>query len=311
MIVDKKYIEPALVTLITLLKFQKLYKSLKLILIKKNDDTEQDINEIIDLINKFKTSCDEMNFIEFIIIENKFPEFTKFHFSNAILYKIFLPVILSTEDFILNVDAGNLFQNRFIEFSNKLNELIKHSTDFTIGAFLQSSKMQMPVEILEYSSHYPSGGLILFNTKNYLYNKISDRIIKFYNEKATHLKYAEQEILCAILNDSEFYNFKGFEDIYLDDLASYVGNNYLPVDHKRLNNAIYYKNQGSIKPWKNWNLNPNKAIYLKVRNEISKFIDLTQYTFIREERESISENLIPFRAANLISYENELIKTQS
>ena len=83
MIVDKKYIEPALVTLMTLLRFQKLYKSLKLILIKKNIDTDQNINEILDLINKFKSSFDDMNFIEFIIIEDKFPEFTKFHFSNV------------------------------------------------------------------------------------------------------------------------------------------------------------------------------------------------------------------------------------
>ena len=165
MIVDKKYIEPALVTLMTLLRFQRLYKSLKLILIKKNIDTDQNINEILDLINKFKSSFDDMNFIEFIIIEDKFPEFTKFHFSNVILYKIFLPVIVCTDDFILNIDAGNLFQNRFIEFSNNLNELIEHSTEFIVGAFLQASKMQMPVEISKYSSYYPSGGLILFNTK--------------------------------------------------------------------------------------------------------------------------------------------------
>jgi lipopolysaccharide biosynthesis glycosyltransferase len=122
-IVDKKYLEPALVTLMTLLKFQKLYKSLKLILIKKNIDTDQDINEILDLINKFKNSFDDNNFIELIIIEDKFPEFTKFHFSNAILYKIFLPVIISTDDFILNVDAGNLFQNGFSGFSENFFHL--------------------------------------------------------------------------------------------------------------------------------------------------------------------------------------------
>jgi lipopolysaccharide biosynthesis glycosyltransferase len=263
---------------------------------------------ILDLFSKFKNLFDNANFIEFIIIENKFPEFLKFHFSNAILYKIFLPVILKDEDFILNADAGNLFQNGFYGFSENLNKLISNSTEFTLGAFLQSSKMQMPEEISEYSIHYPTGGLLLFNTKNYHHNNTSDRIIEFYNDKATCLKYAEQEILCAVLNDSEFYKFEGFEDIYLDDLSSYVGNKYLPINFQKLNDSIFYKNQGSIKPWKIWNLNPNKTIYLQVRNDISKFIDLTQYIFIKEERENISENLILFKTANLISYENELTR---
>jgi hypothetical protein len=309
-IIDKKYVEPALVTLVTLLRFQKFYKTLKLILIKKKLDNQQDINEIIELIGKFKISFDHMNFIELVIIEDNFPEFAKFHFSNAILYKIFLPIILKDEDFILNVDAGNLFQNKFIEFSNYLNKLICHSNEFIIGAFLQSSKMQMPVEITEYSNFYPSGGLILFNSKNYFFNKTPDRIIQFYADKAIYLKYAEQEILCAIINDLEFYSFKGIEDVYLDDLSNYIGDKYSPIDQNKLNNSIYYKNQGSIKPWKKWNLNPNKAIYLKFRNDISKLIDLNQYAFIKDEQESISDNLVPFKDANLLSYEKDLIRRQ-
>jgi lipopolysaccharide biosynthesis glycosyltransferase len=307
-IVDKKYIEPALVTLKNLLKFKNFYKSLKFILIKKNLDSAEDMNEILDLFHKFKNSFDDDNFIEFIVVENKFPEFTKFHFSNAILYKIFLPVILKDEEFILNVDAGNLFQNGFYDFSQNLYKLIRHSTEFTVGAFLQSSNLQMPEEISKYSIHYPSAGLLLFNTKKYHYNSTSDRIIGFYNDNASYLTYAEQEILCGVLNDTEFYRFEKSEYVYLDDLSTYVGENYLPINYEKLNISIFYKNQGSLKPWKVWNLNPNRAIYLKARNEISKFIDLNQYNFIREERESISENLIMYKSANLIAYENELIK---
>ena len=308
LVIDKKYIEPALVTLLTLLKFKKLYKSLKLVLIKKNEDTQRDINEIISLIDEFKISFDSVNFIELVIIEDKFPEFSKFHFSNAILYKIFLPVILNSEDFILNVDAGSLFQDKFNEFSNYLNKLIFLSNEFIVGAFLQSSKMQMPIEITRHSNFYPSGSLILFNSRNYFLNKISDRIAKFYNENAFYLKYAEQEILCAVIDDLEFFNFEGIENVYLDDLSNYVTGNYSPIDQNKLNNSIFYKNQGSIKPWKKWNLNPNKAIYLKYRNDISRLVDLNQYSFIREERESVSENLISFKDANFLSYEKYLIK---
>ena len=124
----------------------------------------------------------------------------------------------------------------------------------------------MPIEITRHSNFYPSGGLILFNSRNYFLNKISDRIAKFYNENAFYLKYAEQEILCAVIDDLEFFNFEGNEYVYLDDLSNYVTGNYSPIDQNKLNNSIFYKNQGSIKPWKKWNLNPNKAIYLKYRN---------------------------------------------
>ena len=306
-VIDKKYIEPAMVTIITLLKFQNFYRSLKLILIKNNDDSTQDLQEMMDVLSKFKNSFDKINFIEILIIENKFPSFTKLHFSNAILYKIFTPIITGIDDYILNVDAGNLFHKGFLEFSENLTKLTEEKKEFVLGAFLTSSRLEMPAEITKFANYYPSGSIFLFNNYKYKQNKIADKIIEFYNEKSVYLKYAEQEILCAILDDSEFYKFEGWDKIYLDDLSLYVGADYSSIDFDKLNNSIFYKNPGSIKPWKNWNLNPNKCIYLKYRNEISKFIDLNQYSFITKERQYISENLIPYKSANLIAYENELI----
>lgn len=308
MIIDKKYIEPALVTLFTLLKYQSYYKSLKLIILKKENDSIQNLQEIINLFNEFKSLFDEKNFIEIIIIENKFPEFNKLHFSNAILYKIFTPIIVEADDYILNVDAGNLFHDGFFEFSKNLNLIVEHKNKFIMGAFLMPSKMEMPSQISNFSVYYPAGGLILFNVNNYKENKIDDKIIEFYNYNSMYLKYAEQEIMCAILDDSQFYEFKGVENIYLDDLSLYIGSGHLSIDYKRLNSSIYYKNTGSIKPWKNWNLNPNRSIYLKIRSNITKFINLNQYTFIMEERQDIAEALIPFKQANLLAYENELIE---
>jgi len=307
-VIDKKYIEPALVTIYTLLKFQSYYKSLKVILIKKESDTIQDLQEIIDLFNKFKISFDEKNFIEILIIENKFPEFNKLHFSNAILYKIFTPIIIGIDDYILNVDAGNLFHDGFSEFSKNINLIIEQKTDFVMGAFLSPSKNEMPSEIPKFSIHYPAGGLFLFNVNKYKEYKIGEKIIEFYNANSMYLKYAEQEIMCATLEDSQFYEFKGIENIYLDDLSLYTGSGYLSVDYQRMNKSIYYKNPGSIKPWKNWNLNPNRSIYLKIRNYITKHINLNQYSFIVEERQTISEALRPFMQANLLAYENELIE---
>ncbi len=307
-VIDKKYIEPALVTLFTLLKFEDCYKVIKLILIKKEEDSNQELDELIGLLNGFKSLFDKKDFIKILIIENKFPEFSRFHFSNAILYKIFLPIILPDDEYILNVDAGNLFQDGFFKFSMKINKLIAEKKEFVLGAFLQSSKNEMPSQIEKFSIYYPSGALLLFNTNMYMENKINTRIVNFYNKYASYLKYAEQEIMCAILDDSEFAAFGGIGDIYLDDLSSYTGENYATVDIKKLSNSIYYKNPGSIKPWKYWNLNPNKSIYLKIRNEISKFINLNEYSFIKEERESISDNLRLYKIANLLAYEDELIR---
>lgn len=306
-IIDNKYIEPALVTLITLLNFKKFYKAIKLVLIKKNLDDLNDTAEILNLLNNFKEIFDTFNIIQVSVIEDKLPEFNKFHFTNAILYKIFAPIIFSEEEFILNVDAGIIFLPKFSEFSENLNKKLEHSTDFTIGAFLESSMNLMPAEVSKYSIYYPSGQILLFNSKKYLQDKIAERVIKFYTEKAIYLNYAEQEILCAILEDSDFFEFKGIENIYLDDLSSFTGNSYYPIDYIKLKNSIYYKNQGSIKPWKSWNLNPNKVIYLKIREEICKRIDLNQYGLINKEREAIEEKLIAFKAANLLSYENYLI----
>ena len=85
-----------------------------------------------------------------------------------------------------------------------------------------------------------------------------------------------------------------------------MGENYFPINQARLERCIYYKNPGSIKPWKIWNLNPNREVYLKIRQEISLQINLEAVDFIREERNSIKQNLEMFKLANLKSYETRL-----
>ena len=306
LVVDRVYLEPAFVTVVSILKYKSYYKSLKFVFIKSKDESELNSNNIDFLISEFKNKFDKDNFIEFLKIENTLPDFDKYHFSNTILYKIFLPHIFQNEEYVLNVDAGNIFFPGFEEFSNQINSHVLVNPNFVVGAFFANSDSLMPPQITNFSKFYPSGALLLFNTTKYFEVNFSERIINFFNQFCELLQYAEQEILCAILEELEVYQFPCWENVYLDDLSSYVGENYFPINQARLERCIYYKNPGSIKPWKIWNLNPNREVYLKIRQEISLQINLEAVDFIREERNLIKQNLEMFKLANLKSYETRL-----
>jgi hypothetical protein len=109
------------------------------------------------------------------------------------------------------------------------------------------------------------------------------------------------------LTDNDFYAFPFKELVYLDDLANYKDDTYSPIDIKRLANCVYYKNPGSIKPWKLWNLNPNKSIYLEIRNIVNKAINIDSSPEINNERTSIQNQLESIRLAHLIKYEQSLL----
>jgi hypothetical protein len=108
-----------------------------------------------------------------------------------------------------------------------------------------------------------------------------------------------------VLRDEEFLQLPQPDGIYLDDLATFIYSVPMPLDTERLQNCIYYKNIGGCKPWKVWNLNPNKRVYLEHRREIESILDPDQNRFIQENRISTKDNNV--LTVNLLAFERALL----
>lgn len=297
---DINYIEPALVTLKTILNHEKLFKNIYIIYLKK--ETDNDL--YLEIIRNFAKKFDIKNKLKLVEVQQNISEFNSLHFSNAIIYKILIPEIVQNEEYIINIDAGNIILDKFEFFINYVSQEIS-LTDFTIGCFLSHNNTNFPLHLPTISNIYPSANFLLFNIKAYKSKNLYEKITTFYASHLSQLKYAEQEILPCVLDSNCFLKFKYDDLIYLDDLIDFANNNFSEIDIKRLNNSIAYKNHGSIKPWKLWNLNPRKFIYLNSRKELDFLFENEKYKFIHDERTKTTNSSWPIYFYK--SYENFLL----
>ena len=281
---DKNYIEAALLTAFELMNHEAI--PLYLIYIESEGDDE----EPLVILQSFELRVKGLG-VSFIKIKNNiFGKLDKFHFTNSILYKILIPSIID-HDYIINIDAGTLLGNRFSEYLAEVDFCVMHhyTSDFVMAAFCGSSKVDLPVHLSKYphNSKYPTGWVLLFDKKNYQSKNLYERTIRMYMAHQNELVWAEQDLLCLLLNGEELQDLP---------MKNSVLNEQLSIDGL-LTNArsagwgqefSLYKVSGSLKPWKYWVLDPRKNFYLSRRDALQKYLDLDAYSFIKSCRHSVN-----------------------
>jgi len=302
---DCNYLEPALVTLKTLLPYKKLVKKIYLLFLPPSDPDSARVLQARRVLSNAVQAFKLGEKLEVLEVNNRLPDFKVHHFSNAILFKALVPEALPNESLILNIDAGCIIGGGFPDFLTGMLSAAKDNTRWSVGAFLSPADGMLPQNLPKGSSFYPNAQLLLFHTPRYQSSRVSERLSEGYVSYSQQLELAEQELLSLILSDSEFLSFPFSEEIYLDDLATFVYSQPQEIDSERLRTCIYYKNTGGCKPWKIWNLNPNKRIYLEHRSEIESILDPDSNRFIQENRISAYDNDV--LTVNLLAFERSLI----
>jgi lipopolysaccharide biosynthesis glycosyltransferase len=221
---------------------------------------------------------------------NQFTDYVqRFHFSNAILYKAALPKIFPAYENILLFDCGMIFGLQVGDFIQKLSHRIENREMSAVGAFCVSPYVSgaLSAELQKYphNAFYPSAAVLYFDVNRYNELSIYERFLAAYETYRNSLQYAEQDLLCLALTESELC---AFSDEWLRchiDLASpegwYKFDEYEEIYVNR--NSLYMKHIGSFKPWKKWVLHPAKSIYLRELHNLGKLIGEEYLTIFRDD----------------------------
>ena len=215
---DQFYIEPALLTAYEILNCGLSYKLHLVYIEPKDKDTS---NEMENILLKFKGTINNDQLI-IIKVANTLNDYNKFHFTNSIIYKILNPSIIKDYDFILNLDAGILCGNKFVDFIECIiTEVNNHKHDNSlVSAFCTDSEVDLNIGLhnFPHNSKYPSGIVMLFNVRNYdLFNTV-DKILSTWYQFSDYFIYGEQDLLCIIAEEGQISQLPMSDSIIIEYL---------------------------------------------------------------------------------------------
>lgn len=290
---DSAYIEPALVTAFDAISLGIGDNVHKIYLIYLRKDGESD-REAASLIQAFADKFSGHVPVVAVSVANTLGELQSHHFNNSIIYKGLIPSIISSEPFILNLDAGILFGGLFKAFLQKIEkDFCQPSQDWIVAAHGRSAEGALPSALAGYPHHsfYSDGNLLLFNVENYVKHKWHERYIRNYSVYVPHLEYAEQELICLTAADNELLTLPGVELRRMEFLNSDVLLGRKKQETAALDDCLVFKFVGSFKPWKYWVLDPSKSVYTKRRSRLeavfplagNQLIEAVRMSYAREE----------------------------
>ena len=286
---DSNYIEAALITAFDLLK--KNYKGInKIYLIFLNRSTSDDFLAM-KIISDFQSTCKQEIEIVVIIVDDSLPQLNKYHFNNSIVYKPLIPELINNEDYILNIDAGIITGEKFKLMVEKIYEIINSTNqEWIVGAHCeQSVELNLRNSIQERHSLYPVALILLFNTKNFKKANYYQRYLELYKNLNESLTYAEQELMCLTLSTNELIEIPFASERFTPNLsieAMFDPNLIWKIEE--INNSVYFKIVGTLKPWKYWILDPNKKIWLEKVHDLEKIIKLSGNSLIEKNRHDVT-----------------------
>lgn len=285
---DCLYLEPALVTAHEVI--MKLWQSNlvhKIYLVYLDNNTSNDHDARI-VIQNFCSVFEDKASILAISLRNTLGSFRSFHFNNSILYKSLIASMIDHEPFIMNLDAGILLGGKFDQFLQEImHDLCTDSATWVVGAHCHSPDSLLSPDLMSqpHNNLYPAGTLIMFNSEQYKKNKWHDRYIGNYSKFQSYLTYAEQELMCLTATEGEIISLPGAGQ----RITPFLGLDVLTGKENRiasscLDDCVYFKFVGSIKPWKYWVLDPNKSIYTRQRAILEKNFNLSEIPLIERSR---------------------------
>ena len=285
---DASYTECALLTAFELLHRSNKFHSIYLLYLSSDEPQDQQAQE---LLATFCARFQGQVPVYAISVKNTLNTFQAYHFNNSIIYKALIPSLLPHEPYILNIDAGILLGQRFDAFVD--NFIDSHCTDgarWILSAHCIDPVTNMPDTLahMPRNSLYPAGAIFFFHTANYLSRNWFERYIHNFNHLQSLLHYAEQELICLTALDGELRELPFVNDIHVRTLGADVLNNtqeQLPASDAE--DCVFFKFAGSFKPWKYWVLDPNKAIYIRRRQDLEQQFTLSGHGLIEHHRELV------------------------
>jgi hypothetical protein len=283
---DASYIECALLTAFELTQRSKKFHHIYLLYLSSDGPDDE---EARTLLAAFCSRCSGAVPVSAIVVKNTLGSFNAYHFNNSIIYKAIIPSVLPHEPYILNIDAGILLGQRFDTFVDSITS--SHCTadaQWILSAHCINPEDNMAGALAQapHNSLYPAGALFFFHTANYLAREWYTRYIDHYNRWLPHLRYAEQELICLTAAEGELRALPAADDLHVRTLGVDVLNGVkerLPL--RDADDCVFFKFAGSLKPWKYWVLDPNKAIYTARRQTMEEQFVVSGYGLIEKHRE--------------------------
>ena len=288
---DANYLAPALVSVASLFDIPEMIGfSVTLVYVSSNSEKDTEAANILRIFQSNIQSKDQQINLHVIVLQgNQFSDYVqRYHFSNAILYKAALPKIFSSYQHILFFDCGMIFGLQLPVFIERLRQSIQRSEISVVGAFCVSPFVSGALNLaLQQYSHnilYPSAAVLYFDVQRYNQLAIYERYLAAYSVHRQQLHYAEQDLLCLVLQAGELSAFEDREFKYHIDMAS--PESWSDIDrYERIymdRNYLYLKHIGSFKPWKKWVLHPAKAIYLRELQRLEKRYEVAGYSALQD-----------------------------
>ena len=306
---DRNYLEPALITLNSILLNSPATSKICLLYLKAQDQEDIIFESLIaTALTEFNKLYQNRESIQCIAVHsNYFTNFSQFHLTSATLQKLVFPVIFPEEDICLSMDAGMIFGTGLPEFLQH----VAGTTTAAITAFTTSAKETLqPSQIsLAHNNLYPAGGILAFRPGIYNKNKLLDRCVQTFNDMRQHIIYGEQDIICFTLDNQELDSFAyDCKRIHIDlandkswQESDNLVNTYISQDY------LYMKHVGVFKPWRQWVLSPAKSIYIHALRHLPAAIHvLTKHPKICSQHTSSDKFSAIFFEKQLSLYEEQL-----
>lgn len=182
------------------------------------------------------------------------------HFTIATYYRFFIPQILKKYDKILYLDCDLIVLGDIAElYHTKLeNNLLGATFDIEMHRMLNSQSGNLSTYLLKdlrlkSNDAYFQAGVLLFNIKQMLKEKTTERLLAFLQKVPMPL-FADQDILNAVCQGrikyfSNRWNFDWHIEFQTDNIAYHLHNNVYQNYLQAAKNPQIIHYAGNIKPW--------------------------------------------------------------
>lgn len=286
---DCVYIESALLTAFELSRKTALFDALHLIYL---DRGQPDDGEAKTILVAFLDAMRAQGGVPMHAIEvkDKLPQFQSYHFNNAIVYKPLIPSLLHDRGFVLNIDAGILLGREFDEYvRGSVAQLCHPDAQWVVAGNCTPAASELKPQQLLVPHHalYPNGQVLLFNVPRYHATAWADRYMAAYEQHRAILSLAEQELMCMVCQPHELRDLVRAGQVINHTLGDEVlRGRRAALPSSAADDCIYFKVIGSIKPWKYWVLDPDKAVYSRRRKLLEDVFPLAGRPLIEAQRKS-------------------------
>lgn len=166
-----------------------------------------------------------------------------------------LPSFLG-HDYIVNVDAGFLLGTQFTNLTARMDAAL-------VWAFCGDSAVELP-ELLQQLLHlalYPIGWILVFDQRRCAAADLYARVVQTYMAVKEGLVWAEQDLLCLVLEGTQLQALPGKHTVLIEQLEP--ESPLQPQESAAFDTEFsLYKITGTCKPWQYWVLDSKKRFYL-------------------------------------------------